>query len=110
MTSRTIYRVQALLGLVYLAAGAAKLLGADIMVQEFDMIGVGQEFRILAGIVEIAGGLCLFVPRFAIFGVVLLACVTVGAVGAIIGHVATTATQSPPPNAPQLTISKYYQV
>ena len=83
-----VYGLQVLCGLLFFAAGAAKLAAADIMVHEFDVIGLGQWLRILAGSLEIIGGLCLFIPRVAILGVVLVGGLTIGATGAMIGRVA----------------------
>jgi uncharacterized membrane protein YphA (DoxX/SURF4 family) len=81
------YRVQALLGLIYLCAGSAKLLGADIMVEAFDATGLGQSLRVAVGALEICGGLCLFVPRASIYAAVVLGCTIVGILGAAVGHV-----------------------
>ena len=90
MTNKTaIYGLQAMVGLVALAAGAAKLSGADFMVQPFEMIGLGSTFRLVAGSAEILGGLCLLLPRGGLIGAFLMACVMVGVMGATIGHLAT---------------------
>ncbi|MFE1439653.1 DoxX family protein [Streptomyces sp. NPDC058739] len=54
---------QTLLVLLFLAAGSAKLLGSQEMVDAFDEIGRGQWLRYFVGVVEIAGVLGLLVPR-----------------------------------------------
>jgi putative oxidoreductase len=54
------------------------------MVELFDKIGVGQWFRYLTGLLEVAGGIGLLISRYAFYAAVLLAIVTVGA---IIAHV-----------------------
>ena len=41
------WSLQILLALVFLAAGGAKLAGVPMMVQVYDLIGVGQWFRIV---------------------------------------------------------------
>jgi len=82
------YRVQAFLGLIYLCLGSAKLLGADIMVEAFDATGLGQSLRVAVGVLEICGGLCLFIPRASIYAAVVLGCTIVGILGAAVGHVA----------------------
>ena len=104
------YRIQAFLGLIYICAGSAKLLGADIMVEAFDATGLGQSLRVAVGVLEICGGLCLFVPRASIYAAVVLGCTIVGILGAAVGHVVRlddeqsfdatrlTATQTPRPN------------
>jgi len=57
--------LQGLLAAAFLAAGVAKLIGVPMMVQIFDLIGMGQWFRIVTGLVEIAGALALLAPGFA---------------------------------------------
>ena len=60
--------VQGLLAAAFLAAGGAKLAGVPMMVQIFDQIGMGQWFRIVTGLVEVAGAVALLVPGFAALG------------------------------------------
>src|SRR5882672_7496019 len=60
--------IQGLLAAAFLAAGGAKLAGVPMMVQIFDQIGMGQWFRIVTGLVEIAGAVALLVPGFAALG------------------------------------------
>jgi hypothetical protein len=81
------YRIQAFLGLIYLGAGSAKLFGADIMVEAFDATGLGQSLRVAIGVLEICGGLCLFVPRASMYAAMVLGCTIVGILGAAVGHV-----------------------
>ena len=57
--------VQVALAVQFVAAGATKLLGDAQMVTMFDDIGAGQWFRLLVGVLEIAGGAGLLVPRLA---------------------------------------------
>jgi uncharacterized membrane protein len=97
-----INRVQALLGLIYVCAGGAKLLGADIMVEAFDVTGLGQSLRVAVGLLEICGGLCLFVPRASVYAAVVLGCTIVGILGAAVGHVARLGVEQPPFDAPHL--------
>ena len=47
--------VKALLTFAFVAAGAAKLIGAPMMVETFDAIGMGQWFRYLTGVIEVGG-------------------------------------------------------
>src|SRR6202043_2427635 len=77
-----IYRIQAFLGLIYVCAGSAKLLGADIMVEAFGVTALGQSLRIAVGVLEICGGLCLFIPRASIYAAVVLGCTILGLLGA----------------------------
>jgi uncharacterized membrane protein YphA (DoxX/SURF4 family) len=99
----SIYAAQILLGMVAIAAGYAKLTGTGLMVQQFQAIGFGQGFLMVAGTAEIAAGLCLLSPRGGILGAVLLASVMIGALGVTIGHVAS-ATAAP---APTFTATSY---
>lgn len=69
------------LGLAFVASGFSKLAGAPPMVAIFAKIGFGQWFRILTGLLEVAGAIGLLVPRFTFFAASLLAAVMVGAVG-----------------------------
>jgi len=70
-----------LVGLAFLAAGGSKLAGAPTMVEIFAKIGFGQWFRILTGLLEVAGAVGLFVPRWTVSAAALLAVVMVGAIG-----------------------------
>lgn len=42
------------------------------MVSLFDALGVGQWFRYVTGIIEVASGMALLIPSAAIFGAILL--------------------------------------
>ena len=53
-----------------------------MMVSEFQAIGVGQWFRYLTGILEIAGAIALVLPRAVYYGAVLLVTVMTGALTA----------------------------
>jgi putative oxidoreductase len=98
-----IYRVQAFLGLLYVCAGSAKLLGADVMVEAFDVTGLGQSLRVAVGLLEIGGGLCLFIPRASIYAAVVLGCTIIGILGAAVGHMGRLGIDQQPLAAPQLT-------
>jgi DoxX-like family len=108
MNTNLFYRIQAALGLVYVCAGGAKLLGADIMVEAFDVTGLGQSLRIAVGVLEVCGGLCLFVPRASIYAAMVLGCTIVGILGATVGHMARLGIEQPPLERPQLTVAKTY--
>jgi uncharacterized membrane protein YphA (DoxX/SURF4 family) len=64
--------LQVLLAAVFLAAAGAKLASVPMLVQVFDQIGVGQWFRFVTAIVEIAGAIALLVPGFAALGALWL--------------------------------------
>ena len=62
-----------LFGLVFFAAGCAKIYGPEAMVAEFDAVGLGQWFRYFTGALEIIGAIMLVTPRTTGFGALLLA-------------------------------------
>src|ERR1700732_3942716 len=78
-----------LLALVLLGAGGAKWAGAAAMVELFDKVGRGQWFRYFTGLLEVAGGIGLLIPRYAFYAAGLL---TVVMVGAIIAHLTVLGT------------------
>ncbi|NVM89292.1 putative membrane protein YphA (DoxX/SURF4 family) [Variovorax sp. SG517] len=69
---RIVWGVRILLALAFVAAGAAKLAGAQQMVQVFDAIGFGQWFRYVTGLVEVGGAVLLLVPATGFLGGLLL--------------------------------------
>lgn len=81
----TVWTLQLLAALAFLAAGGSKLAGSPMMVAEFEKIGLGQWFRYLTGLLEITGAIAVMVPKTAFYGAALLATVMVGA---LIAHVA----------------------
>lgn len=72
--------LRALLTIAFVGAGGAKLAGAEMMVATYDTIGLGQWFRYLTGIVEIAGAVLLWLPGRQVVGAGLLGATMVGAV------------------------------
>lgn len=72
--------LKALAGLAFLAAGFAKLTGAEMMVATFEGVGIGQWFRYVTGAIEIVGAVLLFVPGKAFYGAAMLAVTMLGAV------------------------------
>jgi uncharacterized membrane protein YphA (DoxX/SURF4 family) len=68
------------LAFVFLNAGTAKLAGNPMMVQIFNVIGIGQWFRYLTGSLEIVGAIGLFIPRLAGYAALLLSAVMAGAI------------------------------
>jgi putative oxidoreductase len=100
-----IYSVQVVLGAIAIAAGYAKLSGAGLMVQQFQVLGLGHGFLFAAGTAEIVAGLCLLLPRGGVLGAVLLSCVMVGALGVTIGHLASAVAA--PANAAHVAIGSH---
>jgi len=71
--------LQVLLAAMFLMAGITKLLGQEMMVENFEKIGIGQWFRYVTGAVEIIAAVILLVPRFSALGAGLLVCTMIGA-------------------------------
>ncbi len=86
--------IKGLLTLAFLAAGTAKLLGVEMMVQTFDAVGFGQWFRYLTGIIEVGSAILLWVRGLTLVGAGLLTCTMIGA---CIAHITVlgTATMAP---------------
>jgi putative oxidoreductase len=77
----TIWGLQILTALAFLAAGGSKLASAPEMVAMFEKIGFGQWFRYVTGSFEVVGALLLVLPRTAAIGGWLLAVVMIGGIG-----------------------------
>ena len=71
--------LRALLTLVFVGAGGAKLAGVPMFVEGFDAIGFGQWFRYFTGIVEVGGAALLWWPNRQVVGASLLGATMVGA-------------------------------
>ena len=80
----TLWIFSGLVALAFLGAGGPKLAGAAAMVELFDKVGLGQWFRYFTGVLEVAAGIGLLIPRYAFYAAIVLATVMVGAV---IAHV-----------------------
>ena len=78
-----------------------KVGGTAQMVELFDKVGLGQWFRYLTGLLEVAGGIGLLIPRYAFYAAILLVIVMIGA---IITHVAVVGG-SPAPAASLFVLS-----
>jgi hypothetical protein len=72
--------IKALLTLAFVAAGAAKLAGVEMMVGTFDAIGIGQWFRYVTGILEIGAAALLWARGREAIGAGLLVATMIGAV------------------------------
>ena len=60
-------------------AAFMKLSGQPTMVEEFGVVGLGDWFRIFAGLVQIVGAAAVLYPVTTAWGALLLLCVDVGA-------------------------------
>ncbi|MDF2977539.1 MAG: integral rane protein [Actinomycetospora sp.] len=75
-----LWTLQVLLALVFIVgSGTPKLFGEAYAVQIFTDLGTGQWLRYVVGVLEIAGGIGLLVPRFARLAASCLIALMVGA-------------------------------
>jgi len=77
-----LWLAQVALAVMFLMAGGSKLAGVPAMVSLFDALGLGQWFRYVTGVIELASGIALLVPSAAIFGALLLIPTMLGAAAA----------------------------
>jgi putative oxidoreductase len=75
-----LWTLQVAAALLFLFAGTSKLLGVAVMVQMFEAIGLGQWFRYVTGVIEVASAVLLLVPSLAFFGGAALAATMIGAI------------------------------
>jgi uncharacterized membrane protein YphA (DoxX/SURF4 family) len=65
---------------VFVSIGRSKFDDSSMWVRLFERIGLGQWFRYLTGVLQIAGGLLVLIPRTFLIGIGVLACTMAGAV------------------------------
>jgi len=68
-----------LLGGMFIIAGGAKLMGSHTQVEHFAQWGYPLWFLYLTGLIEVGGGICLFIPKAQFYGIVVLSITMVGA-------------------------------
>ena len=89
----SIPHVNILLSLAFLSAGAFKIIGAEQMVGMYELIGWGQWFRYVTGIIEVTAVVLIWLPNKQVFGAALLVCTMIGAV---ITHIALSIPSAVP--------------
>ncbi len=67
------------LGGMFIMAGGAKLMGEHSQVEHFAQWGYPIWFLYLTGVIEVLGGICLFIPKAQFYGIVVLSVTMVGA-------------------------------
>ena len=77
---RAFWVLQLLLATVFLIAGTTKLAGAQMHVETFEKLGVGQWLRSFTGSVEVIAAVLIIVPRTVVVGAALLAATMVAAI------------------------------
>jgi uncharacterized membrane protein YphA (DoxX/SURF4 family) len=78
--------VLVVVGLFFMMNGFFKASGADQAVTTFQSYGYADWFRVLIGVIELAGGLALMFRKTFFYAAVLLTVVLVGAVVTHINH------------------------
>jgi uncharacterized membrane protein YphA (DoxX/SURF4 family) len=74
----TTWLLRVAVALVFVSVGASKFTD-PMWVRLFGRIGLGQWFRYLTGVMQIAGGALALVPRTSLVGIALAACTMFGA-------------------------------
>ncbi|MGY4197279.1 DoxX family protein [Bradyrhizobium sp. USDA 4520] len=74
-----LWTVKIVLALAFIAASSAKLFGAPTLVNDFEIIGLGQWFRYVTAALEVIGAILILIPALSAFGGLLLCCIMVGA-------------------------------
>lgn len=74
------WAVLAFSALFFVANGIQKLVGAEHAVAMFEALGLPGWTRLAVGIAELAGGVCLVIPRFTTGAAAFLGCMMAGAV------------------------------
>ena len=85
--------IKILLSVAFLAAGIQKLIGVEMMVGMYELIGWGQWFRYVTGVIEVTAVLLIWLPNKQVFGAALLISTMIGAV---ITHLALSIPSSVP--------------
>ncbi len=68
-----------LLGLMFLVAGLGKLIGGEAAVEAFAAWGYAAWFATVIGVLEMAGGLGVLIPRTARYAILGLSSIMLGA-------------------------------
>jgi putative oxidoreductase len=75
-----LWALQALLAIMFVMAGLAKVFGDPPIVEMFATIGVGQWFRYVVGALEIAGAMGMLIPQLSGLAALGLVCLMAGAI------------------------------
>jgi putative oxidoreductase len=74
-----IWVLRVLVGGLFLFAAFMKLSGRQMMIDEFDTVGLGQWFRYFTGLLELAGGILVLIPSWSVIGALIVLLVDIGA-------------------------------
>jgi putative oxidoreductase len=76
----TLWVVQVLGGILAVEVGLAKVFDNEQMVQTFAVIGIGQWFRYVTGLIDFASAILLLIPPLAGIGALLLVVTMTGSI------------------------------
>ena len=79
ITGIAVWILRILVGGLFLFAAAMKLSGQQMMIDEFEVVGLGQWFRYFTGLLELAGGILVLIPARSVYGALILLLVDIGA-------------------------------
>jgi putative oxidoreductase len=79
ITGIAIWILRILVAGVFLFAAYMKLSGQQMMIDEFETVGLGQWFRYFTGLLELAGGILVLIPAWSVIGALILLAVDIGA-------------------------------
>lgn len=80
-TNVFLWIITAIAGVGFILAGLGKIAGSDEMAARFATWGYPVWFMYLVGLFELAGGICLFMVRFAVPAASALLILMIGAIG-----------------------------
>ena len=74
-----IWSLRVVVAALFIGAAGLKLTGEPMMVNEFQVIGFGQWFRVVTGLLELLGAILILVPATSLVGAILVLLVDIGA-------------------------------
>ncbi len=78
--------LSAVLALIFLASGGAKLAGLEFEIAAFERWGYPMWFMVFIGVVEVIGGIGLLLPRLSALAGAALSAMMIGAMGTHVLH------------------------
>jgi putative oxidoreductase len=79
ITGIAIWILRILVAGLFLFAAYMKLSGQQMMIDEFNTVGLGQWFRYFTGLLELAGGILVLIPAWSVIGALIVLVVDIGA-------------------------------
>lgn len=77
--STVLKAISMFLAVVFLLTGSVKIAGVEMMIESFRNWGYSATFMYVVGVLEIAGAVMLLLPRFRLYGAILISLLMVGA-------------------------------